>query len=128
MTEAAQGFGAKFEPLTVCLYEVDCDHIVDLRSEQERSGLEVSLEEMSCSWAMDLAEGREPASWDIARRFISDGRAGLIAPSFARGARTDMSNLTLWKWGASFTCGVTVHDPAYRLPRNQDSWKSDDQG
>jgi RES domain-containing protein len=30
VTEAAQGFAGKLEPLTICLYEVDCDGIIDL--------------------------------------------------------------------------------------------------
>ena len=36
VTEAAQGFAGKLEPLTICLYEVDCDDIVDLSTAESR--------------------------------------------------------------------------------------------
>jgi RES domain-containing protein len=120
--EASQGFAGKIQPLTICMYEIDCDNIVDLTDETARATQNVSLEDLSCAWALDLANGREPASWRISRRFIQDGAAGLLVPSFAVNARPDMKNAVLWKWGADLPCKVEVHDPSGRLPRDQLSW------
>lgn len=58
--EASQGFAAKLEPLTVCLYEVDGEDIVDLSTEEGRRDAGVALEDMACAWALDTAEGARP--------------------------------------------------------------------
>ena len=47
------------------------------------------LEEMACSWATALAEGRPPASWAIYDRLRSRGTVGILVPSFAPGAEED---------------------------------------
>lgn len=120
--EASQGFAAKLEPLTVCLYEVDCEDIVDLSSAEGRSAAGVSLADMACAWALDAAERRKPASWKLAQELIAGGAAGIVAPSFARGARPDMRNLVLWKWGRDLPWRVAVHDPSGRLPKDMLSW------
>lgn len=123
VTEAAQGFAGKLEPLTICLYSVDCEDIADLSSEESRTKAGVGLPEISCPWALDVAEGRTPASWLVARKLIAGGNHGALVPSFARRARPDMTDLVLWKWGADLPCRVTVHDPSGRLPKDQLSWR-----
>ena len=109
---------AKLEPLTVCLYEVDCEDIVDLTTDEGRSAAGVSLDDMACAWALDAAERRKPASWKVAQDLIASGAAGIVAPSFARGTRPDMRNLVLWKWGRNLPWRVAVHDPSGRLPKD----------
>ena len=84
--EAAQGFARKFEPCVLCTYEIDCEDVVDLRREQDASRQASAREDMACPWFAEAAAGREPASWRLARRLIASGAAGLIAPSFVRGA------------------------------------------
>jgi RES domain-containing protein len=121
--EASQGFAAKLEPLTICLYEVDCENIVDLSTEESRAEAGASWEELECPWALDRVEGREPASWNLANRLIAEGAAGLLVPSFARWAREDMRNLVLWKWRPELPWRVIVHDPSGRLPKNLLSWR-----
>jgi len=93
------GLAHRFEPLTVCSYEVDVEDIVDLRDDDSRKGNGVTLAELDCAWAADIASKREPPSWRLAKRMIANDRAGILVPSFAIGARGDMSNLVLWKWG-----------------------------
>jgi RES domain-containing protein len=122
--EMSHGFAHRFDPLTVCCYEVDVSDIVDLRTNAGRKKAQVTLKDLGCPWALDLAEGREPASWKVARRLLKEGAAGILVPSFAR--RADQSkhrNLVLWKWGAKLPHRITVYDPSSRLPRNQSSWK-----
>jgi RES domain-containing protein len=120
--EAAQGFARKFEPCVLCTYEVDCEDVVDLRSERQRSAAGVGEEEMACAWFTEAAAGREPASWRLARRLIADGAAGVLAPSFVRGATPGDGNLILWDWSGLLPHKVRVFDPSGRLPKNQLSW------
>jgi RES domain-containing protein len=120
--EAAQGFARKFEPSVLCTYEVDCEDVVDLGGERQRSAAAVGEEEMACPWFADAAAGAEPASWRLARRLIADGAAGILAPSFVRGATPGDVNLVLWDWSGRLPHKVVVFDPSGRLPKNQLSW------
>lgn len=115
--ETSHGFAHRFDPLTVCSYDVDVDDLVDLRTETARDAADVSYAEMACGWAMDLASGNKPASWDVAERLIANGAAGILVPSFARGARPNMINLVLWRWGPRRLHRVTVYDPSSRLAK-----------
>lgn len=124
--EMGHGFSQRFAPLTVCSYEVDVDDIVDLRTDRDRVQANVDLQDMACAWANDLAEGREPASWGVARTLAAAGAAGILVPSFANGARSDMSNLVLWIWTPDLPLRVRVHDPDGLLPRDQRSWQASD--
>ena len=120
--EAAQGFARKFEPCLLCTYEIDCEDVVDLRGEKHRSAAGVGDEEMASPWFAEAAAGREPASWRLARRLIADGAAGVLAPSFVRGATPGDVNLVLWDWSGRRPHKVAVFDPSGRLPKNQLSW------
>jgi RES domain-containing protein len=120
--EQAHGFPLRFDPLTVCTYDLDIEGMVDLTTDPGRGAANVQLSELQCSWADDMAAGKEPASWKVAKRLIAEGASGIIVPSFARGARPDMHNVVLWKWGPDLPRRVWVHDPSGRLPKNQLSW------
>ena len=117
--EMGHGFAHRFDPLTVCSCEVDVDDIVDLTTEGSRRTAGVDLVDMACAWALDLANGREPASWGIAKRLIASGAAGILVPSFAIGARPDMQNLVVWKWGTNRPHRVVVHAPAVGCQRTR---------
>jgi RES domain-containing protein len=122
--EMGHGLSQRFAPLTVGSYEVDVDDVVDLRTDSARKRAGADLGAMACPWANDLAEGREPASWRMARRLIAARAAGVLVPSFAHGARRDMSNLVLWIWTPDLPHRVRVHDPDGLLPRDQSSWRT----
>ncbi len=124
LLEMGHGFGHRFDPLTICAYTVDAEDLVDLRTEDGRRAENIELAAMACPWAYDRANGRVPPSWRIAEALIAKGAAGILAPSFAPGARVDMVNLVLWRWGTDLPHQVTVHDPSGRLPKNQASWKT----
>jgi RES domain-containing protein len=104
-------------------YDVDVDDIVDLRSDDGRKAAAVEFADMACAWRLDLASGREPASWRLANR-LRKNAAGILVPSFANGARQHMHNLVLWTWGPDLPHRVTVHDPNGQLPRDQRSWEA----
>ena len=120
--EMRHGLSRRFDPLTVCTYDVDVEGVVDLRTVKLRRAAGVALAELACAWALDAAAGRDPASWRVARRLIADGHAGVLVPSFAHGAKRRAANLVLWKWGADLPQKVSVHDPSGRLPKDQLSW------
>lgn len=122
LVEVGHGFGHRIDPLTICSYDVNVDDVLDLRSDAARAAAAVDLADMACPWAYDLAQRRTPASWDLSRLLIAKGAAGILCPSFATGARPDMFNLVLWRWGATLPHRVEVHDPDKRLPRDQSSW------
>jgi RES domain-containing protein len=119
--EQAHGFAYRFEPLTICCYEVDVEDIVDLRTDNDRDAAGVILSDMACAWRLDIARGREPASWRIANQLRKDS-AGIVVPSFANRPRPEMHNLVLWKWGPDLPHQVNVYDPSGRLPKDQLSW------
>jgi RES domain-containing protein len=121
--EITQGFAAKFLPCTMCSYEVDCDDLADLRTEEGRKLHNIDLEDMGCAWFSFLAEGKEPPSWGIARRLIAEGFAGALVPSFAVGTTPDKANLVLWDWSDKPPHQVVVFDPKGQLPKNQKSWR-----
>lgn len=122
LLEMGHGFSHRFDPLTICSYAIDMDDLVDLRSEAARKAAGVATAEVAAPWAYDLAAGREPTSWTLARRHIARGASGFLVPSFARGARPGAANLVLWRWGPNLPHKVTVHDPQERLPKDQTSW------
>ena len=122
LREVSNGFGHRLTPLVLCSYDVDCEDIVDLRSEEARAEADVSLGDLACAWAEDLTRGREPASHAVVQRLLAGGAAGILVPSFAVGAITDDQNLVLWRWGPNLPYRVIVFDPSGRLPKNQLSW------
>lgn len=106
-----------------CSYDIDCEDVADLTTEEGRSAFSVPMEEMACSWATALAEGRPPASWAIYDRLSSRGTVGILVPSFAPAAEEDDRNLVLWKWGPDLPHRVIANDPSGRLHRDRLSWR-----
>jgi RES domain-containing protein len=121
--EANQGFAFKIAPCVLCSYDVDCADIVDLRTETGQAEHDVTLAELACGWFGVLAAGREPPSWQIARRLMDENHAGILVPSFAPQATEADQNLVLWQWSNRRPHQVRVFDPSGRLPRNQLSWE-----
>ncbi len=121
--EANQGLAHRIDPCVLCSYEVECEDVADLTTEQGRSEHSVDLDEMTCAWATALANGDRPASWSVYDRLKARGIAGILVPSFARGAEADDLNLVLWVWGPDLPHKVTVLDPSGRLPKDQLSWR-----
>lgn len=120
--EMGHGFSRVFEPLTVCAYHVDVADLIDLRTDGARAVAGVSYADMACGWEYDLSNGARPASWTVYDRLVRSGGAGVLAPSFANGARPDMHNLVLWTWGPDLPHKVELFDPTGRLPKNDLSW------
>ncbi|WP_028033852.1 RES family NAD+ phosphorylase [Chelativorans sp. J32] len=121
--EINQGLAYRIDPCVLCSYDVDCDHIVDLRTAEARDAAGIRYEDMACAWMNFLAEGERPPSWSIYDRLAGEGASGILVPSFAPGAEEADQNLVLWSWGEEPPHKVCVIDPSGRLPRNQLSWR-----
>jgi RES domain-containing protein len=121
--EANQCFANKINPCVICSYEVDCDHLADLRSEAGRLEVGASEEILAAAWFSFLAARKEPPQWDLVRRLMREGVTGVLVPSFVVGALPIDQNLVLWDWGPALPHKVAVFDPTRRLPKNQLSWE-----
>lgn len=121
-SEVSAGFAHRLTPYVLCSYDIDCEDIADLRTDADRAGHGVTLADLACAWGDALIAGREPASWGVVRRLMTEGCAGILVPSFANGATADDQNLVLWRWGPDLPHKVTVYDPTGKLPKNQLSW------
>jgi RES domain-containing protein len=120
--EVSDGFAFRINPCVLCCYEVDCADLADLRTDTVRNEHGIALADLLCAWESDVRERREPASWQVARRLIARGIAGILVPSFTPGARLGDDNLVLWDWSERPPHQVRVFDPSRRLPRDQRSW------
>jgi RES domain-containing protein len=109
-------------PCVLCSYGVDCSDVIDLRTPVVRRRNAIALAELRCDWRWYIANNFTPPSWRVAQRLISEGYAGMLVQSFARGATAANQNLVIWKWSNRAPHQVNVFDPTGRLPRNQSSW------
>jgi RES domain-containing protein len=73
--EMGHGFAHRFDPLTVCSYDADVEDIVDLRTEVDRMAAGVYFGDLSCAWAFDVSNAKEPASWGVAKRLTTSTSA-----------------------------------------------------
>lgn len=96
--EAQQSFPFKAQPVSICVYEVDCNDIEDLCDPGARKRLDVTMSDLFCAWEDLASRGQTPPSWDLTERLIAMGIAGIIVPSFAPGATHAMRNLVFWNW------------------------------
>ncbi|MGA2485562.1 MAG: RES domain-containing protein [Roseiarcus sp.] len=109
--EAQQAFPFKAQPMTLCGYDVDCEDVVDLTDSATLAALGVDHATLACPWE------------SLADRLIAEGRAGIVAPSFAFGATGADVNAIFWRWGPDPPHQVRVIDDAGRLPKNDASWR-----
>ncbi len=121
--EAQQGFAFKAQPLTLCAYDVDCEHVLDLTSAAGRRSAAVSLADLACPWADLASRGVTPPTWDLATRLTDRSCAAIIVPSFALGAAPQDVNVIFWTWGPDAPHRVQVVDDHGRLPLDDSSWR-----
>jgi RES domain-containing protein len=113
--EVSGGFAHRLTPYVLCSYDVDCEDIIDLRTDGDRAAAGVALSDLACAWGEALIARREPESWILVRRLLGEGCAGVLVPSFANGATPDDQNLVLWRWGPERPHKVKTYDPTGKL-------------
>ncbi len=121
--ECLQGFANRMPPLTLCDYDVDCEPVADLGTDDARKALNVKLTALACPWKQLMAEKKPVPSWEVARNMEVQGFSGMLVPSFFVGATPRHINLVLWDWSDAPPKMVRVHDPTGRLPRDRKSWE-----
>jgi len=115
--EAQQGFAFKAQPILLCAYQVDCEDVLDLTNAEVREVNEVHPGELDCPWKDLATRGILPPSWAMMRRLTARKIAGIMVPSFAKGAGPQDINVVFWKWGKRRPHKVRVIDDDGRLPR-----------
>jgi RES domain-containing protein len=126
VNECTQGLSQRLQPLTMCVYDIDCEPIADLRTTTGRAAHGVALDDLACGWLTYLRAGKQAPSWLVVDQLRAQGFVGLLTPSFAPGATAANCNLVLWQWGPDLPTFVAVYDPSDRLPKDQLSWTGRD--
>ena len=121
--EAQQAFPFKAQPMTLCAYEVDCEDILDLTDAVTLTAHGITSADLACAWKDLSTRGVRPPSWVIAERLVAEGAAGVVVPSFARGAAAADINVVFWYWAAIPPHLVRVIDDDQRLPVDARSWR-----
>ena len=109
--EANQGFAHKIEPCVLCSYDVDCEDVVDLRTDEARAASGVSTRGHGRRMVFVSRGGTRAAV--VAHRAPTHRRkaAGVLAPSYAPGATAADHNLVLWTWSDRPPHRIAVFDP-----------------
>ncbi len=115
ISEASQGFGNRFPPLTLVTYDVDCSDLADLSTPAGRKDHKTPATQLACPWKLLAHRGELVPTWHLADRLIASGHAGLIVRSFATGATAQDLNLVLWTWSDCLPHKVEAFDPDKRL-------------
>jgi RES domain-containing protein len=121
--EAQQAFLFKAQPMTLCAYEVDCEDIVDLTHPAALVAHGIAPTDLACAWKDLSTRGIKPPSWAVTERLVAAGTAGVIVPSFAKGAVAADINVVFWDWAVDPPHQVRVIDDDRRLPRDARSWR-----
>ena len=121
--EAQQAFPFKAQPMTLCAYEVDCEDVLDLTDPTVCSAHGITWADIACPWKDLSTRGIRPPSWSISERLVAAGTAGVIVPSFARGAVSADINAVFWNWATNPPHQVRAIDDDRRLPRDARSWR-----
>jgi len=121
--EAQQAFPFKAQPMTLCAYEVDCEDIVDLTDAANLVAHEITPADLACPWKDLSTRGIKPPSWEVTERLFASGTAGVVVPSYAKGAVAADVNVVFWNWAPDPPHRVRVIDDDRRLPRDASSWR-----
>jgi len=106
------------QPTTLVAYRADIQPIFDTRdamalAEQGMSPLLIA----DPGWRARMNAGQPVPTQDLAERLVSCGFAGLLVPSFAKGAAPGDLNLVLWRWNETDRDRLSLVDDEGRLSR-----------
>ena len=113
-------FGSGPDPYTFLFFEIDCADIANLTDAAVRDALGIADEDIACpNWEDEMTRGLAPASHRLALRLIDAGYAGIIVPSFAKGAAADDLNPVLWNWDVTDRLDGTSKNAVMILEKGQ---------
>ena len=109
--------------MTLCAYEVDCEDVLDLTDTATLAMHGITPADLACPWKDLSTRGIKPPSWEITERLFEAKTAGVIVPSFAKGAVAIDVNVVFWDWASDPPHQVRVIDDDQRLPKDASSWR-----
>ena len=115
LREAQAGFPFRFQPMTLCAYEVAAERTFDGGSPATLAAAGIPPEDLACPWRLDVAQGREPASRRTAERLVGTGAVAMLYPSLAPAATAADRNLVVWRWDEPAGARVRVIDEEQHL-------------
>ncbi|MFN0113144.1 MAG: RES family NAD+ phosphorylase [Paracoccaceae bacterium] len=114
----ANQIGRAFEPVTLVAYDADLAPVFDATDRDALAALCIDQGDLADGdWRGEMRRAGHSIGQRISARLIDAGYAGLVAPSFARGAPADAKNLVLWRWGGELPHRLRVQDSENRLGR-----------
>ncbi len=87
------------QPTTLVAYEADIGPLLDGVDIAALEPFQISPAELADpSWRDRMLSGKPVPTQELAEAAIAQGFAGIVVPSYARGAPADALNLVLWDW------------------------------
>lgn len=109
--EASQGFACKFQPLTICAYQIDCLDVFDT-TRPTTSGYA-----LNGAWEEIANTGQRPPTWQLYDLCKTLGISAIRVRSFATGSTENNINIVFWDWADILPHKVIVIDDEGRLPK-----------
>lgn len=104
------------QPTTLVALRADLEPVFDASDPDALAALGFDPAEIAGDdWRERMRRDHLPPGQRFAKHLIDSGHAGLIVPSYARGAGKDERNLVLWRWGDILPAQVTLVDDEGRL-------------
>lgn len=108
-------------PCTLCSYTATLNRLVDLRQLHQGDPWDDLWHDWREDWRYLLFEQHiEPPTWVLGDLVLANGLTGILFPSMVYLTGT---NLVVYCEQLKGSNSITVNDPDYKLPHNQDSWK-----
>ena len=87
------------QPTTLVAYDADIAPLLDGRDPKALTPFGLEPADLNDpAWRDRMLRREAVPTQELAEAAIGDGYAGILVPSFARGARPDAINLVLWRW------------------------------
>lgn len=87
------------QPVTLVAYRADIGPLLDGRDAVALKPFGMTPEDLADpGWRDRMLSGQPVPTQDLAEAAIAQGFAGIVVPSYARGAPADALNLVLWAW------------------------------
>lgn len=104
------------QPTTLVAYQADIGPLLDGRDAAALKPFGMTPGDLADpGWRDRMLGGKPVPTQDLAEAAIAQGFAGIVVPSYARGAPADALNLVLWHWEGR----ITLVDDGDRLGLRQ---------
>ena len=92
------------QPTTLVAYAADIEPLLDGRDPMALAPFGIDPKALADpTWRDRMLKREVVPTQELAEDAISEGYAGILVPSFTRGARPDAINLVLWRWDDALT-------------------------